>query len=197
MNSDTGKNNILENLKQRNSNSLTAIELLSGETKVISIPSQVREEELNLLRTAITFQPELYNMISKISTDDQMVDYLERILEINKDNMKTISQNCQTELKKVSEQTLKEIKSTQTHMTKILEQAGKSQEEFLNNTLQKGQELESAIASQLKRSTLMTTLKWIALTVLSSAVSTLLLNHFLGNRTCCRCACMCNIKRRK
>lgn len=55
----------LENLKQRNSNSLTAIELLSGETKVISIPSQVREEELNLLRTAITFQPELYNMISK------------------------------------------------------------------------------------------------------------------------------------
>ena len=180
MNPDKGKNNILESLKQRNSNSLTAIELLSGETKVISIPSQVREEELNLLRTAITFQPELYNLISKISTDDQMVDYLERILEINKDNMKTISQNCQTELKKVSEQILKEIKSTQTHMTKILEQAGKSQEEFLNNTLQKGQELESTIASQVKRSTLMTTLKWIALTVLSSAVSTLLLNHFLG-----------------
>lgn len=107
MNSDTGKNNIFESLKQRNSNSLTAIELLSGETKVISIPSQVREEELNLLRTAITIQPELYNMISKISTEDQMVDYLERILKINKDNMKTISQNCQTELKKVSEQTLK------------------------------------------------------------------------------------------
>ena len=119
-------------------------------------------------------------MISKISTDDQMVDYLERILEINKDNMKTISQNCQTELKKVSEQTRKEIKSTQTHMTKILEQAGKSQEEFLNNTLQQGQELELAIASQVKKSTLLTTIKWIAITVLSSAVSTLLLNHFLG-----------------
>ncbi len=73
MNSDTGKNNILESLKQRNSNSLTAIELLSGETKVISIPSQVREEELSLLRTAITFQPELYNLISRISTDDQIV----------------------------------------------------------------------------------------------------------------------------
>ena len=53
-------------------------------------------------------------------------------------------------------------------------------EEFLNNTLQKGQELESAIAAQVKRSTLLTTLKWIAITVLSSAVSTLLLNHFLG-----------------
>ena len=103
MNSDTGKNNILESLKQRNSNSLTAIELLSGETKVISIPSQVREEELTLLRTAITFQPELYNMISKISTDDQIAEYLERILEINKDNMKTISQNCQAELKIISE----------------------------------------------------------------------------------------------
>ena len=91
MNSDTGKNNILENLKQRNSNSLTAIELLSGETKVISIPSQVRGEELTLLRTAITFQPELYNMISKISTDDQMVEYLERIMEINKDNLEELS----------------------------------------------------------------------------------------------------------
>lgn len=180
MNSDTGKNNILENLKQRNSNSLTAIELLSGETKVISIPSQVREEELTLLRTAITFQPELYNLISKISTDDQMVDYLERILEINKDNMESISKSCQTELKKVSEQTLKEIRSVQLQMTESIQQAGKSQEEFLNNNLQQGRELESAIASQVKKSTLMTTLKWMALTVLSSAVSTLLLNHFLG-----------------
>ena len=180
MNSDTGKNNILESLKQRNSNSLTAIELLSGETKVISISSQVREEELNLLRTAITFQPELYNLISKISTDDQMVDYLERILEINKDYMESISKSCQSELKKISEQTLKEIRSVQTQMTESIQQAGKSQEEFLNNTLQKGQELESAIASQVKKSTLLTTLKWIAITVLSSAVSTLLLNHFLG-----------------
>lgn len=180
MNSDTDKNNIFENLKLRNSNSLTAIELLSGETKVISIPSQVREEELNLLRTAITFQPELYNMILKISTDDQMVDYLERILEINKGNMESISKSCQSELKKISEQTLKEIRSVQTQMTKSIQQAGKIQEEFLNNTLQKGQELESAIASQVKRSTLLTTLKWIAITVLSSAVSTLLLNHFLG-----------------
>ena len=179
MNSDTGKNNILESLKQRNSNSLTAIELLSGETKVISIPSQVREEELNLLRTAITFQPELYNMISKISTDDQMEEYLERILEINKDNMESISKSCQTELKKISEQTLKEIRSVQTQMAESIQQAGKSQEEFLNNTLQQGQELESAIASQVKKSTLMTTLKWIAIMVLSSAVSTLLLNHFL------------------
>ena len=165
MNSDTGKNNIFESLKQRNSNSLTAIELLSGETKVISIPSQVREEELTLLRTAITFQPELYNMISRISTDDQMVQYLERILEINKDNMKSISQNCQTELKKVSEQTLKEIRSMQTQMTESIQQAGKSQEEFLNSTLQQGRELESAIASQVKKSTLMTTLKWIAITI--------------------------------
>lgn len=63
---------------------------------------------------------------------------------------------------------------------KSIEQAGKSQEQFLNNTLQKGQELESVIASQVKRSTMLTTLKWIAITVLSSAVSTLLLNHFLG-----------------
>lgn len=180
MNSDTGKNNILKSLKQRNSNSLTAIELLSGETKVISILSQVREEELNLLRTAITFQPELYNLISKISTDDQIAEYLERILEINKDNMKTISQNCQAELKIISEQTLKDIRSVQTQMTESIKQAGKSQEQFLNNTLQQGQELESVIASQVKNSTLLTTLKWIAITILSSVVSTLLLNHFLG-----------------
>ena len=119
-------------------------------------------------------------MISKISTDDQMVKYLERILKINKDNMESISKNCQTELKKVSVQTLKEIRSVQMQMTESIQQAGKSQEEFLNNPLQKGQELESAIASQVKKSTLLTTLKWIAITILSSAVSTLLLNHFLG-----------------
>ena len=93
--------------------------------------------------------------------------------------LKSISQNCQSELKKVSEQTLKEIKSVQLQMTKSIEQAGKIQEEFLNNTLQKGQGLESAIATQVKKSTLLTTLKWIAITILPSAVSTLLLNHFL------------------
>lgn len=130
MNSDTGKNNILESLKQRNSNSLTAIELLSGETKVISIPSQVKEEELNLLRTAITFQPELYNRISNIPNAEQMTDYLKQILEIEQEYMETSLKNCQTELKKVSEQILKEIRSVQTQMTKTIEQAGKSQEEF-------------------------------------------------------------------
>lgn len=160
---------------------LTDSDRATRETKVISIPSQVREEELTLLRTAITFQPELYNMISKISTDDQMVEYLERILKINKDNIKSISKSCQSELKKVSEQTLKDIRSVQTQMTESIKQAGKSQEQFLNNTLQQGQELESVIASQVKRSTMLTTLKWIAITVLSSAVSTLLLNHFSDN----------------
>ena len=179
MNSDTGKNNILENLKQRNSNSLTAIELLSGETKVISIPSQVREEELNLLRTAITFQPELYNRISNIPNTEQMTDYLKQILEIEQEYMETSLKNCQMELKKVSEQTLKEIRSVQTQMTESIQQAGKIQEEFLNNTLKKGEQLESAISEMVKKSTLMTTLKWIAITILSSAVSTLLLNHFL------------------
>lgn len=88
--------------------------------------------------------------------------------------------SCQTELKKVSEQTIKEIKSTQTKMTESIQQAGKNQEEFLNNTLQKGQELESAIASLVKKSSFLAGLKWVAITVMFSAVSTLLLNHFLG-----------------
>ena len=159
---------------------MTAIELLSGETKVISIPSQVREEELNLLRTAITFQPELYNQISNIPNTEQMTDYLKQILEIEQEYMETSLKNCQTELKKVSEQSLKGIRTVQLQMNESIQQAGKSQEEFLNNTLQQGQELESVIASQVKKSTLLTTLKWIAITILSSVVSTLLLNHFLG-----------------
>lgn len=121
-----------------------------------------------------------YNRISNIPNAEQMTDYLKQILEIEQEYMETSLKNCQTELKKVSEQILKEIRSVQTQMTKTIEQAGKSQEEFLNNTLRQGRELESAIASQVKKSTLLTTLKWIAITVLSSAVSTLLLNHFLG-----------------
>ena len=42
-------------------------------------------------------------------------------LEIEQEYMETSLKNCQTELKKVSEQILKEIRSVQTQMTKTIE----------------------------------------------------------------------------
>ena len=64
-------------------------------------------------------------------------------------------------------------------MTESIEQAGKDQESFMNNTLQKGQELEQAIAAQVKKARVLTAVKWIAISVLSSAASTLLLHLLL------------------
>ena len=63
MNYESGNQNMMEMLKQTNKKSLNGIEMSLGETRIISIPTQVREAEMELLRTAVNFQPELYKRI--------------------------------------------------------------------------------------------------------------------------------------
>ena len=77
------------------------------------------------------------------------------------------------------EQTEKNIQEIQEKMQASIEQAGKNQESFLNNTLQKGSELEQALAAQVKKVGILYAVKWIAISILSSAASTLLLHLWL------------------
>ncbi len=176
----------MDSLKQKNKKSLNGIEMSLGETKIITIPTQVREEELNLLRTAVNFQPELYEKISMIPTRKEMDVYMKEVLNIDVDYYQKMVDAYQKELttlrKDISsnmEQTEKNIRIIQSEMQASIKQAGKNQESYLKDTLQKGSELEKRIAEQAKKAGAFTAVKWILISVLSSTVSTLLLHLFL------------------
>ena len=186
MNYESGKSNIMDSLKQKNKKSLNGIEMSLGETKIITIPTQVREEEMNLLRTAVNFQPELYEKISMIPTRKEMDRYMKEVLNIDVDYYQKMVDTYREELTTLREdilsdmkQTEKNIRNIETEMRENIEQAGKNQESYLNSILEKGSELEKRIAEQAKKAGAYTALKWILISVLSSTVSTLLLHLFL------------------
>ena len=85
MNNQLESPNMMELLKQKNRKSLNDIEMSLGETRIISIPTQVREEEMNLLRTAVNFQPELYKRIDEIPTRMEMNEYMNQAINIDMD----------------------------------------------------------------------------------------------------------------
>lgn len=186
MSNESESPNMMEALKQKNRKSLNGIEMSLGETKIISIPTQVREEEMNLLRTAVKFQPELYAQIAEIPTREEMDKYMDQVINIDMDYYQRTVDAYRKELTEIKteiiskmEQTERNIQAIQSQMMENIERAGKAQESFMSNTLQKGQELEQAIAAQVKKAGVITAVKWIAISVLSSAASTLLLHLLL------------------
>ena len=157
-----------------------------GETRIISIPTQVREAEMELLRTAVNFQPELYKRIDEIPTRMEMDEYMEQAVNIDTEYYTKMVNTYREELVQVKteiissmEQTEKNIQEIQEKMQTSIEQAGKKQESFMNSTLQKGRELEQALAAQVKKVGILYAVKWIAISILSSVASTLLLHLWL------------------
>ena len=132
MNYNSGKPNIMDSLKQKNKKSLNGIEMSLGETKIVTIPTQVREEELNLLRTAVNFQPELYEKISMIPTRKEMDLYMKEVLNIDVNYYQKMVDTYQKELTTLREdirsdmkQTEKNIRNIETEMRENIKQAGK------------------------------------------------------------------------
>ena len=186
MNYESGNQNMMEMLKQTNKKSLNGIEVSLGETRIISIPTQVREAEMELLRTAVNFQPELYKRIDKIPTRTEMDEYMEQAVNIDTEYYTKMVNTYREELAQVKteiissmEQTEKNNQEIQAQMTDSIKQGGRNQESFLNSTLQKGSELEQTLAAQVKKVGILYAVKWIAISILSSAASTLLLHLWL------------------
>ena len=177
---------MMTDLKQKYKKSLNGIEMSLGETRIITIPTQVREAEMELLRTAVNFQPELYKRIDEIPTRTEMDKYMDQAVNIDteyytkmvnayREELTALREDISTKM----EQTEKNIQEIQAQMTDSIEQAGKNQESFMNSTLQKGSELEQTLAAQVKKVGVITAVKWIAISILSSAASTLLLHLWL------------------
>ena len=139
MNYESGKASTLDLLKQKNRNSLGGIEASLGETKIISIPTQVRESEMELLRTAVDFQPELYERIDEIPTREEMDKYMEETLNIDMNYYQKTVDAYRKELTSLKAEIVSEMKQTeenlreiQSQMQESIEQAGKNQENYMN-----------------------------------------------------------------
>ena len=112
MNSDYEKNSLsataMEALIQANGQAVETRQRIPYEMVVYAIPEEWREEEMNLLRRAVKFQPELYKMIDTLATRRDLQDLLT--------DQRTVLQA--------------ESREMQSSMRRILQQDGSVREKF-------------------------------------------------------------------
>ena len=162
------QNTAMGTLKQKNARTVSELERIPYLPQVYAIPIEQREKESKLLADAVEFQPKLYQLIEGLATREELTDHCDRIQNIEAEYMQ-----------KTVQWVMKTNADTVAQMQTMVEQAGKNQESYLKDTLQKGSELEKRIAEQAKKAGAFTAVKWILISVLSSTVSTLLLHLFL------------------
>ena len=125
MNSDYEKNSLsataMEALIQANGQAVETRQRIPYEMAVYAIPEEWREEEMNLLRHAVQFQPTLYKQIDTLATRQDWQDLLT--------DQRTVLQT--------------ESREMQSSMRRILQQDGSEREKFSS-------ELSGMLSASLK-----------------------------------------------
>ena len=111
----------MEALIQANGQAVETRQRIPYEMVVYAIPEEWREEEMNLLRRAVKFQPELYKMIDTLATRQDWQDLLT--------DQRTVLQT--------------ESREMQASMRRILQQDGSVREKFSS-------ELSGMLSASLK-----------------------------------------------
>ena len=111
----------MEALIQANGQAVETRQRIPYEMVVYAIPEEWREEEMNLLRRAVKFQPELYKMIDTLATRQDWQDLLT--------DQRTVLQT--------------ESREMQSSMRRILQQDGSVREKFSS-------ELSGMLSASLK-----------------------------------------------
>ena len=122
MSSDTGQTNkVLDRLKAANAEHIEKIEKAQVPTAV-TIPYDRRMEEIKLLKEASEFQPELYRLISRLATTEDLENTIDRIMQSEDAYLKKMTANFSEECRKMIDQ-----------MKAISEQDGKNRERFISD----------------------------------------------------------------
>ena len=104
MNSDYEKNSLsataMEALIQANGQAVETRQRIPYEMVVYAIPEEWREEEMNLLRRAVQFQPELYKMIDTLATRQD----LQHLLTDQRTVLQTESREMQSSMRRILQQ---------------------------------------------------------------------------------------------
>ena len=115
------KNSALELLMQKNSEALQNLEMLPYDVQVYAIPVEQRAQELELLKAASEFQPELYRMLRELATRRELAGYTTQIGEIMTDHMEEALTTLETQCRRTSES-----------VRETVSQDGKARETFIS-----------------------------------------------------------------
>ena len=122
MSSDTGQTNrALDRLKAANAEHMEKIEKAQAPTAV-TIPYERRQAEIELLKAASEFQPELYRLIRQLATARDLENYLNQITATEEAYLQRMSKDFTTK----SQQMIDQMKA-------ISEQDGKNRERFISD----------------------------------------------------------------
>lgn len=148
----------LEDLVQKNSQSMEVMEREPYQPVVYAIPEKQWEEWLTLLSQAVQFQPTLYTMIAALATREQMMKF---------------TQDTQMQEKNYLERLLTESASIRAKLEKSISQVGKDREKStseISALVEKNrgeiQELVSGMRRQIRKFLLWTSLLSVLLSVL-------------------------------
>ena len=104
MSSDYEKNSLsataMEALIQANGQAVETRQRIPYEMVVYAIPEEWREEEMNLLRRAVQFQPELYKMIDTLATRQDW----QNLLTDQRTVLQTESREMQASMRRILQQ---------------------------------------------------------------------------------------------
>ena len=97
MSSDTenksqGKS-LIANLTARNRELTQTIEQ-AEEPKAVTIPYERRRAEIDLIKQAAQFQPELYRQISNLATMEDLKEHIRKIANTQREYMMKVTSSC-------------------------------------------------------------------------------------------------------
>lgn len=157
---------LIENLTARNRELTQTIEEAEV-PKMVSMPYKRRQAEIDLIKQAAQFQPELYRQISNLATMEDLKDHIRKIANTQKEYMVKMTSNCTEECRKMTDQ-----------IQQLIEQDGKDREKFTSECSSALKAERDKLSEQMeefrRRSRRLLIAVFITATALSALVSYLL-----------------------
>ena len=165
MNSDTenrsqGKS-LIRNLTEKNRELMNTIEKAEAPTAV-KIPYERRQAEIELLKAASQFQPELYRLISQLATREDLADLINEIAQSEDDYLKKMTANYS----KQCQEMINQLKA-------LSEQDGKNRERFISDCTQALQTERDKLSEELESLRRRTSRILITVSIMATALSAL------------------------
>lgn len=115
------KNSTLESLMRKNAEALQKLEMLPYDVQVYAIPVEQRTQELELLKAASEFQPELYRLLQELATRRELAGHIAEILKLNMSMMEEMMDAMKTE-----------VEGMTARFGSLVSQDGKTRERFIS-----------------------------------------------------------------
>ena len=157
---------LIENLTARNRGLTQTIEQ-AEEPKIVTIPYERHQAEIDLIKQAVEFQPELYYRIDLLATKEDL-----------EENIQAVIDSEEKYLKKVTSKFTEQCRESTAKMQELIEQDGKDRERFTSECSSalkaERDKLSEHMEEFRRRSRRLLIAVFITATVLSALVSYLL-----------------------